>query len=114
MIVDEKLPRFVVPDLTDFKVIGYCLFWWGGGSHFTDLDSMIRLLSNEYQNYLLHSIVSLFAGRNCGRQSIYFQFQHKELGAPVPQLRLKMRICDNKKVVANAKLNTLVISKFFI
>jgi hypothetical protein len=31
VIVDEKLPRFVVPDLTDFKVIGIILF----GSHFT-------------------------------------------------------------------------------
>ena len=26
VIVDEKLPRFVVPDLTDFKVIGIILF----------------------------------------------------------------------------------------
>jgi hypothetical protein len=25
VIVDEKLPRFVVPDLTDFKVIGLFL-----------------------------------------------------------------------------------------
>ena len=36
VIVNEKLPRFVVPDLTDFKVIGIILF----DSHFTDLASM--------------------------------------------------------------------------
>lgn len=45
MIVDEKLPRFVVPDLTDFKVIAFrCSFFLGEGgrSHFTYLDSMIN------------------------------------------------------------------------
>jgi hypothetical protein len=28
VVVDEKLPRFVVPDLTDFKVIGRICFWF--------------------------------------------------------------------------------------
>jgi hypothetical protein len=45
VIVDEKLPRFVVPDLTDFKVIAFrCSFFLGEGgrSHFTYLDSMIN------------------------------------------------------------------------
>jgi hypothetical protein len=27
VIVDEKLPRFVVPDLTDFKVMGKKLYF---------------------------------------------------------------------------------------
>jgi len=35
VIVDEKLPRFVVPDLTDFKVIGRKVLLLG--SHFIDL-----------------------------------------------------------------------------
>jgi hypothetical protein len=28
VVVDEKLPRFVVPDLTDFKVAGKIYFWF--------------------------------------------------------------------------------------
>ena len=35
MIVDEKLPRFVVPDLTDFKVMGRKALLLG--SHIIDL-----------------------------------------------------------------------------
>ena len=44
VIVDEKLPRFVVPDLTDFKVIGIILF----DSHL-DLARMFLLACFEHE-----------------------------------------------------------------
>lgn len=50
MIVDEKLPRFVVPDLTDFKVMSS---FFPPTVHGLDLHALARY---QVSNCALHSI----------------------------------------------------------